>query len=189
MEKKDLPTIWAFASALWGTFKVPDTKQRFDMAMEIWSEMLGEFELPIIKAAMIELSKESDFCTLGKLAKQCQTITKLAKGEIVDVDEVLQKIISAVQTMDKKKAFDELPEIAKNVVGHSSMLYKWAMMESSAFHSVVVSKLTKSIERAMENNDKEQTMEKLQIPIAKTKTIEKKMDFLELQQSVDEIEI
>lgn len=189
MRKEDLPTIWAFASALWGTFKVPDTKQKFDMAIEIWNEMLGEYELPIIKSAMIELSKESDFCTLGKLAKQCQIITKLSKGEIVDVDEVLRRIVLAVQTMDKRKAFDELPEIAKTVVGHPSALYKWAMMESGAFHSVVVSQLRKGIEKAMEIDDKEQTMEKLQIPIAKNKAIERKMDFLELQQSVDEIEI
>ena len=188
MEKKDLPAIWAYASALWGTFKAPDTKEKFNMAMEVWAELLGEYDLRVIKAAMIELSKESDFCTVGKLVKHCQTISKLEKGEIVDVDEVIQAIIKAEQSMDKKKAFEELPAIAKDVVGHPSMLYKWAMMDSNLFHSVVVSNLRKSIEKAMENNDKEQTMEKLQIPVAKNKKIEQKVDFLELQQN-DEIEI
>ena len=190
MEKKDLPAIWAYASALWGTFKAPDTKEKFNMAMEVWAELLGEYDLRVIKAAMIELSKESDFCTVGKLVKHCQTISKLEKGEIVDVDEVIQAIIKAEQSMDKKKAFEELPAIAKDVVGHPSMLYKWAMMDSNSFHSVVVSNLRKSIEKRLDISDTKEAMQKAQITIAEKPKVQLVL-FDELQggENVEDIEI
>ena len=172
MRKEELPTIWAYASALWGTFKVPDTKERFEMSVQVWGEMLGRFDTKIIKAGMVELSKESDFCTVGKLAKHCEIIQKLANGEIVDADDVLRKIVEAVQSPDKEKAFENLPEIAKKVVGSKTMLYKWGKMDSATFHSVVVSNLRKNIEKTLETQEKVKTMESLKIEIQQPKMID-----------------
>lgn len=183
MRKEELPTIWAYASALWGTFKVPDTKERFEMSVQVWSEMLGKYDASIIKAGMIELSKENDFCTVGKLAKHCEIIQKLANGEMIDVDEIVQKIVNAVQRADKQQAFDNLPEIAKKVVGNKAALFKWGKMDSSVFNSVVISNLRKSVEKALETKEKLETMETLKIPVIPTGLQQ------EIRLSIEDIEI
>ena len=104
MKREDLKQVYAYASLLWETFKVPTEEENIILQAQIWYDFLKEYDLETIFASMRELCKESDFCNIGKIAKGCQIICNLATNR-TDEEDIFQEIIKAVSYYDCKNHF------------------------------------------------------------------------------------
>ena len=178
MNKEQMPMVWAYANTIWGTFKVPDTKESVMLTMEVWLDLLKEYDLQIIMSAMLELAKESDFCNVVKVAENCKTLVKLANNELVDEDMICNEIRMAIKNSlyHAREEFDKLSEIAKRIVGSPASLRSWAELDSATVSSVVMSNIKKSASNQIERQNKMEVIEQANLRQA----IEnKKVDLLE----------
>lgn len=161
MKQEDLPVVWAYTNAVIDTFKVPDTEIKCQMAMSVWMDVLGQYELPIIKSAILERAKESDFFNIAKVGQTCEKLTQIAMGLYIDEEEVLDEIRKAVSYANCKENFQGLSEFAKEIVGHSAYLAKWAM--SDQFETVIINNLRKKIHSRVESKKYDKVLEQIEI--------------------------
>lgn len=157
MKREDLKQVYAYASLLWETFKVPTEEENIILQAQIWYDFLKEYDLETIFASMRELCKESDFCNIGKIAKGCQIICNLATNR-TDEEDIFQEIIKAVSYYDCKENFNNLSDIAKDVVKEPSQLARWALSNVDDFSTVVASNIKRSIRNSLQKSEKIQSI-------------------------------
>lgn len=145
MKLEELLQVYAFAETLWNTFKPQTDEFKTKIQNQLWYDLLKPYELKIIQTAMVEQSKISDFCNLGKLAKECENIQELANNEVIDEDNIFHEIDRAITALNKEEAFNSLSPIAKEVVCHPSQLNRWGMSEISDFDTVLASNIKRAI--------------------------------------------
>lgn len=153
MKREDLKQVYAYASLLWETFKVPTEEENIILQAQIWYDFLKEYDLETIFASMRELCKESDFCNIGKIAKGCQIICNLATNR-TDEEDIFQEIIKAVSYYDCKDNFNNLSDIAKDVVKEPSQLARWALSNVDDFSTVIASNIKRSIRNSLQKSEK-----------------------------------
>lgn len=159
MKREDLKQVYAYASLLWETFKVPTEEENIILQAQIWYDFLKDYDLETIFASMRELCKESDFCNIGKIAKGCQTICNLSQNRDLEEEQILQEIKKAITACGSpKEKFEKLSPIAKKVVGDSSNLYKYGLVDMNDYNTFVVSNLKKSIKANLERQEKIQSI-------------------------------
>ena len=158
MKREDLKQVYAYASLLWETFKVPTEKENIILQAQIWYDFLKEYDLETIFASMRELCKESDFCNIGKIAKGCQTIYNINKNEINEEEKIFNEINKAISFYNSKENFNNLSDVAKRVVVNPSNLSSWAMCENEDFNTVVASNIRKSIRNQLSIENKKQSI-------------------------------
>lgn len=161
MKREDLDAVWVYANSLWNTFSLPDTDQKYDIMSELWYDLLKDYPLQIIKAGMLELAKESDFCNVAKIANHCKTFYKLSKNEIQDEDTICNEIRKAIRNSayHAKEEFDKLSPIAQRIVGTPNFLYECSQMDSTTVGSVIMSNIKKSAKAQLEKADKLEIIE------------------------------
>lgn len=161
MKVEDLEMAWRYTNAVLGTFKIPTTKEEVATTVAVWIDTLGEYELPIIKSAILERAKESDFFNIVKVAETCKKLKQIALGLWIDEEEVLTEIRNAVSYHKNRENFAKLTPFAKEVVGDASFLAKWAL--SDKFETVIMCELRKRVKNMLDKKHNEQIVEKLQI--------------------------
>lgn len=162
MKKEDLSAVLTYASALWNTLKMPEKDEDYVVALSVWYDLLGEYELPIIKAGMLELAKESDFCNVAKIAEKCRAIQKLALNELQDEDSIVNEIRRAIQGAfyHANENFEKLSPIAKRIVGQPKNLKEWGLMDSATVSSVIMSNIKKSARNQLLTEDRLEVINK-----------------------------
>lgn len=156
MRKEDLGPIWAYANTIWDTFKVPDTEEKVAMAIEVWVSLLKDYDLPLIKAGMLEHAKVSDFCNVVKIAEQCKNLMAVAQGTAYDENAIVNEIRRAIGngTYGARDEFEKLSPIAKRVVGEPRSLYDWATYEGDGFDTVIMSNVRRAVRTQIESQRK-----------------------------------
>lgn len=179
MKKEDLTKVFAYAKLLWNNFYMPEDDGSKIMQIQVWYDFLSQYDLETIFASMRELSKQSDFCNIGKIAKGCQTIHNLEKYEISREEQIFNEINNAISLYDTQEKFDKLSKIAKIVVGSAGNLGAWAGMEIGTFNSVVASNIRRSIRTQLEREQQiesigHETLEKIAYNIGVEKQLQEK---------------
>lgn len=159
MKKEELTKVFAYAKLLWNNFVVPNDDENKLLQIQIWYDFLKEYDFETIFASMRELCKVSDFCNIGKIAKGCQTICNLSQNRDLEEEQILKEINKAITACGSpKEKFEKLSPIAKKVVGDSSNLYKYGLVDMNDYDTFVVSNLKKSIKANLERQEKIQSI-------------------------------
>lgn len=155
MNREDLKKVYAYASLLWQTFKVPTEQENVLLQAQIWYDFLKPYDLETIFASMRELSKQSDFCNIGKIASGCDAIYNLVKNGINEENEIFKEIDKAITGLGSlEERFNKLSPIAKRVVGNKEKLYQYGQVETTDFNTVVESNIRRAIRTNLEQQKK-----------------------------------
>ena len=154
MQKEELLKAFAYANMLWSTFNLPTDRNKKILLTQIWYDALKPYPLELVYSAMREHARKSDFVNIMKIAEECRAIENLAKNECLNENEILLEIEKAVCSGNQIKAFNELSDIAKKVVGSPSKLASWGQCSVEIYNSVIESNLRKAIKEQIKNFEK-----------------------------------
>ncbi len=155
MIKEDLLKVYAYAGAIWSSFKIPESDLEARLLDEVWFMELKEFDLQTILAAINEYARNNNFCNVVQIGELCRKYKQIQDGTYIDEEKVFQEIVQSVSWDNCRENFNKLSPFAKQIVGGSHMLARWS--RDDAFDSVVSSNLRKQIHNALES----QRMEKI----------------------------
>lgn len=165
MEKKDLLKVYTIAKTLWRNFKLPDSSTEFgkfeaNMHDEVWFELLKNYPYKLVEIAMIEYSKKSEFCNIGKIVDECEKIIEAKNGlkGIITEETVFNEISQAITRLltedeylqigdyikpnqDYIIKFNSLSDIAKSVVITWQGLKDLGKIDMETFNTVVKSNI------------------------------------------------
>lgn len=150
MNKLDLVKVYAFAGAIWSSFRIPTNEIEAKIFDETWFLILRPYSLEMVLTAVQEHAKKSDFCNIAKIGDICETYTKKLNGNYIDTESVIDEIKKAISYYDVKEKFEKLSPFAKEVVGDPSNLAKWSIGESKDFETVIISQLRKRLNNKLE---------------------------------------
>ena len=156
MQKQDLFKVYTIAKSLWANFKIPETDLEAPIHDQVWFELLKFFSLDLITASMLEYSKESEWCNIGKIAQKCQDIatTKNTLANTLTEQDVYIEIHKAVLKGDYYEDFKTLSDVAKKVVGHPKQLKDWAYSSGEAWETVTKSHILRAIRNILAQKQK-----------------------------------
>lgn len=160
MIKEELLKVYAYAGAIWSSFKLPNNDLDLALMNEVWLNKLSEFNLPIIFSAMDEYARTNAFCNVIQVAELCKKFESIKNGTYVDEEMILREIKDAVSYDKCKENYSKLSPIAKRFVTGSHILARWAM--DDAFNSVILSNLRKEIKAYFEAERMQQSVNKIQ---------------------------
>lgn len=83
MIKEELLKVYAYAGAIWSSFKLPNNDLDLALMNEVWLNKLSEFNLPIIFSAMDEYARTNAFCNVIQVARIMQRNLKVLKMELM----------------------------------------------------------------------------------------------------------
>ncbi len=160
MERKDLLKVYAFAGAVWSSFKLPKTDLELKLQSEVWFTKLAPYPVSFVLAAIDEYAKENDFCNISKVAALCDKYTQMQNGTYIDEEETLEHIQKAVSYEFCKENFAKLTPFEKELVGGPHMLAKWARLND--FETVVMSNLRKKVHNKLTTRKFENTLKTIE---------------------------
>lgn len=143
MNKIELVKVYAFAGAIWSSFKTPTNDTEARLFDEVWFGILRPYPLEMVLSAIQEYATENDFCNIAKIGDLCKKYTQKANGTYIDAESVLAEIRNAVNYDKCKENFEKLSPFAKEIVQHSCYLAKWS--RSDQLDTVIMSNLRKTI--------------------------------------------
>lgn len=152
MKSKELLQVYAYAKLLWPTFKLPDDGLEAILHDQLWLDMLNPFDLGLVITAMKECAKESDFCTIGKIAAQCESLQQVGTRPELNEDSIYNEIYEQVTSPTYAKPFNELTPIAQKVIGNN--LRGWRQSEFTDFVTIISPSIRKAIRRELERTQK-----------------------------------
>lgn len=151
MIKQDLLKVYAFAGAMWSSFKIPTNELDAKMFDEAWYLTLAPYPVSLILTAMQQYAKESDFCNVAKIGTICEKYIAINSGTYIDEEKALKNIRRAICGLGtKEERFEELTDFEKSVVGSPSQLGSWGMANAELFDTVIISNLRKTIKNKLE---------------------------------------
>lgn len=160
MDKIELMKVYSYAELLWKTFKPEDGEVKSKLQDSMWFDFLKPYNLETIYAAMRECARQSDFCNIAKVAKECETITGLTQNLLYDEEKIFIEIDKAIDYYNSKEKFEKLSNIAKSVVGDPCRLAAWSQCESDEFNTVIASQIRRGIRNKIEVFKKIETLKK-----------------------------
>lgn len=160
MTNEELLKVYAYAGAVWTSFKLPNNELELKIQNEVWLNKLGEFPLSTILASIDEYARSNTFCNVVQIADICNKFERMKRGTYITEDMILNEIRDAVSYDKCRENYANLSPLAKKFVSGSHILARWAMDE--AFYSVIVSNLRKEIKAYFENERIKANFEKLQ---------------------------
>lgn len=160
MIREELLKVYAYAGAIWSSFKLPNNDLELALMNEVWLNKLSEYDLSIIFTALDEYARTNAFCNIIQVAELCKRFEAMRAGTYVDEDMILREIKEAVSYDKCRENYAKLSPIAKKFVSGSHILARWAMDE--AFNSVIVSNLRKEIKAYFENERMQESLNKIQ---------------------------
>lgn len=158
MKKEELTKVFALAKGLWSSFNLPNNELDLNITASLWLELLKPYELEIIKLAMIEHAKKSDFLNMAKVAEICFEITARDNPEL-DEEKIFLEIKRAITYYECKANFEKLSPVAKAVVGDPSQLAVWSQIQQGEV-LVLESNLHKRINARLQEYKRQLNIEK-----------------------------
>lgn len=144
MNKQETLTALIYASALWQNFTLPQNDEDKKSVILVWYDTLKDYDEKTVKTAMLQLSKVSDFCNVGKILANCEELTRATNGDKSDT-EICTTIRQAIKSINKKEAFDNLSLLEQRLVGNPQQLHLWGQLPSDTVSSVIMSQIIKQI--------------------------------------------
>lgn len=148
MKREELLKVYAFAGAMWSSFKMPNTELEERLFDEVWYILLQPYEIDMILTAIREYATQSDFCNIAKIGEICQKYTEIQNDTYLDEEKILSDIQKAVSWDKCKENFENLTDFEKEIVQGPHMLARWA--NSGVFETVVMSNLRKTVRNKIE---------------------------------------
>ncbi len=178
MKKEELTKVFALAKGLWSSFNLPNNELDVSITASLWLELLKPYELEIIKLAMIEHAKRSDFLNMAKVSEICFEIMARDNPEL-DEEQIFLEIKKSINYYECKANFEKLSPVAKAVVGDPSQLATWALIPQSEV-LVLESNLHKRINARLQDYKRQLSIENTlpQITSSEQKQIENVEDKL-----------
>lgn len=172
MKKEELTKVFALAKGLWSSFNLPNNELDVSITASLWLELLKPYELEIIKLAMIEHAKRSDFLNMAKVSEICFEIMARDNPEL-DEEQIFMEIKKAITYYECKANFEKLSPVAKIVVGDPSQLATWSLIPQSEV-LVLESNLHKRINARLQDYKRQLSIENTlpQITSSEQKQIE-----------------
>jgi len=156
MKKQELIKVYAFAGAMWSSFKIPTSELDAQIFDEAWYLTLAPYPLELVLTAMQQYAKESDFCNVAKIGAICEKYTAMKNGTYIDEEKTLENIRNAIDYTNCKENFDKLMPFEKELVGGAHMLARWA--KEGNVDTVIMSNLRKTIRNKLETKKFEDTL-------------------------------
>lgn len=148
MNKSELLKVYAFAGAIWTSFKIPKSELEARLFDEVWYGILKPYPVELIFTAIQEYATENDFCNIAKVGDICKKYTEKMNGTYIDCEQVLSEIRKAIDYAHSKENFEKLSPFAKQIVESPAYLARWARSEQ--IDTVIMSNLRKKIVGALE---------------------------------------
>lgn len=157
MNKVDLLKVYAFAGAIWSSFKTPTNDAEAKLFDEVWFTILKPYPIEMVLTAIQEYATDNDFCNVAKIGELCNKYTQKANGTYIDVESVLMEIKNAVSYSDCKENFAKLSPFAKEIVQNPAYLARWSM--NGQFETVIMSNLRKQITNILADRKHDEIMQ------------------------------
>lgn len=147
MNKQETTKILSILRAAYPNFYKGMTKADISDIINLWLDMFADEPYAIVASAckaLIASQVDSYPPTIGMVKDYIQKLTA-PKGELSEQEAwaiVSSKLSNCIY--NSKEQFNSLPEVIKQVVGSSSQLYEWALMDKSTLQSVVASNFMRS---------------------------------------------
>jgi len=171
MTKQELLKVYAYAGAVWQSFKLPTNTLELTLQNEVWLNMLSEFDLETIFASINEHARFNNFCNVVQIAEHCKKYESIKNGTYTNEETILNEIRNAVSYEYCKENYAKLSTLAKNFVPGAYMLARWS--QDTAFNSVIVSNLRKEIKTFLADQRIKEDIQRMQIGFSNAKMIEK----------------
>lgn len=160
MTREELLKVYAYAGAVWSSFKLPNNALELKLQNEVWLNLLSEFDISTIFVSINEYARSNNFCNVVQIAENCRKYESLKNGTYINEDMILNEIKNAVSYSNSRENYEKLSPMAKNFVAGSYVLARWAMDES--FNSVIVSNLRKEIARYLADERMREDIRRIQ---------------------------
>lgn len=172
MKKEELTKVFALAKGLWSSFNIPNNEFDLNITATLWLDLLKPYDLEIIKIAMIEHAKKSDFLNMAKVSEICFEIIEKDNPEL-DEEKIFIEIKQAITYYEVNEKFEKLSPVAKAVVGKPFQLAAWSQIQQGEL-LVLESNLHKSIRAKLQDYKKQLSIEKAlpQLSCSEQKQIE-----------------
>lgn len=157
MNKSDLLKVYAFAGAIWTSFKTPTGELEARLFDEVWFGILKPYPVELILTAIQQYATENDFCNVAKIGDICKKYTEKANGTYIEPEQVLSEIRKAIDYYHCKENFEKLSPFAKQIVESPAFLARWARSEQ--IDTVIMSNLRKKINNALEEKKHNEILE------------------------------
>ena len=100
MKIEDIPFLWAYAKGLWPNFEIPTDDLGTRARVQVWLDLLGEFDGETVKVALLRCSTASTFApTAGDIRVACAAVRAEASGEmdIPDLELAWAEVMAQVR--------------------------------------------------------------------------------------------
>ena len=118
---KDLLKVYAYAEAIFTSFKQPTEKFKAEATALIWLKFLKPYSLDVIYSAIDQHAKNSDFMNIVKVAELCQEAENIKAGTHKTAEdyyrEIEKAIYGATNGITAREEFDKLSDVSKAIVG------------------------------------------------------------------------
>jgi hypothetical protein len=125
--------------------------------LNLWAEMFAEDDVKLVAAAVKSLiaSDEKGYPpTIGAVKASLRQITTPQRMTAGDAWTLVSKAIRN-SAYDSQEEFQRLPEDVQRIVGSSTQLREWAMMDSDTVHSVVASNFQRAYKARADSEARE----------------------------------
>lgn len=157
MNKIELVKVYAFAGAIWSSFKTPTNDTEARLFDEVWFGILRPYPLEMVLSAIQEYATENDFCNIAKIGDLCKKYTEKANGTYIDIEKELMEIKDAVSYANCKENFANLSPFAQSIVRHPAYLAQWS--QNSQFETVIMSNLRKQMTNILAEKKHDEIMQ------------------------------
>lgn len=160
MERTELLKVYTLAKTLWRNFRLPESEVEASVHDEVWYGLLKDYNYKLIELAMVNYSKKSDFCNIGKITEECNKILQARDGyqSAITEESVFRELVEAINyspTLEEieerdgimkpgeslQLGFEKLSDVAKRVVVNVQGLRELGLIESQTFHTVTKSNI------------------------------------------------
>ena len=146
MNKEETLKIFAVMKANYSNFYKGMSRIDAEAQVNLWCEMFADTPYEVVGAAVKAYIATDTTGYPANVGKIKELIRKLTQTEQMTEQEAVSIISRAVSNSiyNSQSEYDKLPPALKRLVGSSTQLREWAMMDSDVFNSVVSSNLMRS---------------------------------------------
>lgn len=146
MNRKEVAKIFAILKSNYNNFFKKLTIEEANGMVNLWALMFQEEPYEIVSAAVLSYiaTKEDGFPpNVGEIKAHIRKLTEPQEMSEIEAANLIMKA-TANGYYNSKKEFEKLPHILQKLVGSSSKLKEWALMDSETLNSVVSSNIMRS---------------------------------------------
>lgn len=105
MQETEIRVLWEYAAQAWPNYTIPTTPEQRRIRIEVWSDMLGDLEAGLVRAALGSLSGREFFPPLGIVRDTAALLQNQIDGvpSVPDVDQAWDEVTWALQHVGRRE--------------------------------------------------------------------------------------